>query len=63
PPQNLYRPRVSRVWHTTAQDSRGGNEGKEKRVAGCANAGPPPFAEALVRANLPELCAVREQAA
>ncbi len=35
-------------------------EGKEypktKQVARCGNAVPPPFAEALVRANLPELC-------
>lgn len=26
------------------------------QVARCGNAVPPPFAEALVRANLPELC-------
>lgn len=36
---------------------------KDKQVARCGNAVPPPFAEALVRANLPELCAAREQAA
>jgi DNA (cytosine-5)-methyltransferase 1 len=29
---------------------------KTKQVARCGNAVPPPFAEALVRANLPELC-------
>nr|DAH61102.1 MAG TPA: Modification methylase HhaI/DNA Complex-SPECIFICITY, CPG SEQUENCE, C5-METHYLCYTOSINE, NUCLEOTIDE [Caudoviricetes sp.] len=29
---------------------------KDKQVARCGNAVPPPFAEALVRANLPELC-------
>lgn len=29
---------------------------KAKQVARCGNAVPPPFAEALVRANLPELC-------
>ena len=27
---------------------------KDKQVARCGNAVPPPFAEALVRANLPE---------
>jgi len=29
---------------------------KAAQVARCGNAVPPPFAEALVRANLPELC-------
>ncbi|ALD79544.1 hypothetical protein M8D60_001057 [Escherichia coli] len=32
-------------------------------VAGCGNAVPPPFAEALVRANLPELCQQKQIAA
>ena len=36
---------------------------KAKQVARCGNAVPPPFAEALVRANLPELCAAKEGAA
>lgn len=31
--------------------------GKSKQVARCGNAVPPPFAAALVRANLPEWCA------
>ena len=30
---------------------------RTKQVARCGNAVPPPFAEALVRANLPEMCA------
>ena len=30
--------------------------GKTKQVARCGNAVPPPFATALVRANLPEWC-------
>ncbi|MBM7343746.1 site-specific DNA-cytosine methylase, partial [Pantoea coffeiphila] len=34
---------------------------KDKQVARCGNAVPPPFAEALVRANLPELCTTRDQ--
>jgi len=29
---------------------------KHEQVARCGNSVPPPFAEALVRANLPELC-------
>lgn len=33
---------------------------KSAQVARCGNAVPPPFAEALVRANLPELCQARE---
>jgi DNA (cytosine-5)-methyltransferase 1 len=32
---------------------------KKDQVARCGNAVPPPFAEALVRANLPELCGKR----
>lgn len=36
---------------------------KAKQVARCGNAVPPPFAEALVRANLPELCADKKGAA
>ena len=33
---------------------------KSSQVARCGNAVPPPFAEALVRANLPELCGMKE---
>jgi DNA (cytosine-5)-methyltransferase 1 len=33
---------------------------KAAQVARCGNAVPPPFAENLVRANLPELCGVKE---
>lgn len=33
---------------------------KSKQVARCGNAVPPPFAEALVRANLPELCITKK---
>jgi len=38
------------------QDCNGKRYSKAKQVARCGNAVPPPFAEALVRANLPELC-------
>lgn len=41
----------------------GNRYAKDKQVARCGNAVPPPFAEALVRANLPEMCLVREVAA
>ena len=33
------------------------------QVARCGNTVPPPFAEALVRANMPEMCEARERAA
>lgn len=36
---------------------------KDKQIARCGNAVPPPFAEALVRANLPELCQKKDVAA
>jgi len=32
---------------------------KAAQIAWCGNAVPPPFAEALVRANLPEMCGVK----
>ncbi|WP_206108365.1 DNA cytosine methyltransferase [Paenibacillus thiaminolyticus] len=38
------------------RDSEGNKYSKAAQVARCGNAVPPPFAEALVRANLPELC-------
>ncbi|MEB9370491.1 DNA cytosine methyltransferase [Bacillus cereus] len=34
---------------------------KKEQVARCGNAVPPPFAEQLVRANLPEMCVVAEE--
>lgn len=38
------------------KDNDGNTYSKAKQVARCGNAVPPPFAEHLVRANLPELC-------
>lgn len=38
------------------RDYKGNKYSKTQQVARCGNAVPPPFAEALVRANLPELC-------
>ncbi len=38
------------------RDSEGKSYPKSAQVARCGNAVPPPFAEALVRPNLPELC-------
>ena len=38
------------------RDADGKSYPKSAQVARCGNAVPPPFAEALVRANLPEMC-------
>ena len=43
------------------RDADGKSYPKGAQVARCGNAVPPPFAEALVRANLPELCEVQER--
>ena len=42
------------------RDHEGKRYPKAAQVARCGNAVPPPFAEALTRANLPELCTERE---
>ena len=62
-PAELYRAQGFPEWYIIDQDYRGVKYAKDKQVARCGNAVPPPFAESLVRANLPELCAAREQAA
>ncbi|EMX2208443.1 MULTISPECIES: DNA cytosine methyltransferase [unclassified Enterobacter cloacae complex] len=55
-PHELYRAQGFPEWYIIDQDYRGMKYAKDKQVARCGNAVPPPFAEALVRANLPELC-------
>lgn len=62
-PHELYRAQGFPEWYIIDQDFRGVKYAKEKQVARCGNAVPPPFAEALVRANLPELCQPKEIAA
>lgn len=62
-PAELYRAQGFPEWYIIDQDYKGTRYAKDKQVARCGNAVPPPFAEALVRANLPELCGQREQAA
>jgi len=42
-------------------DADGKEYPKSEQVARCGNAVPPPFAEALTRANLPELCGIRAE--
>ncbi|MFC0225653.1 DNA cytosine methyltransferase [Serratia aquatilis] len=62
-PRELYRAQGFPDWYIIDQDYRGKKYSKAAQVARCGNAVPPPFAEALVRANLPEMCVVREEQA
>ncbi|HAI50283.1 DNA cytosine methyltransferase [Atlantibacter hermannii] len=62
-PHELYRAQGFPEWYIIDRDYRGVKYAKDKQVARCGNAVPPPFAEALVRANLPELCGYRVEAA
>ncbi|ELK1314677.1 DNA cytosine methyltransferase [Escherichia coli] len=62
-PAELYRAQGFPEWYIIDQDYKGTRYAKDKQVARCGNAVPPPFAEALVRANLPEMCNMRERAA
>lgn len=55
-PRELYRAQGFPEWYIIDRDYRGVKYAKNKQVARCGNAVPPPFAEALVRANLPEMC-------
>ena len=55
-PHELYRAQGFPEWYIIDQDYRGVKYAKDKQVARCGNAVPPPFAEALVRANLSEIC-------
>lgn len=60
-PHELYRAQGFPAWYIIDRDYRGTKYAKDKQVARCGNAVPPPFAEALVRANMPELCTIRDQ--
>lgn len=63
-PHELYKAQGFPDWYIIDRDFRGVKYAKDKQVARCGNAVPPPFAEALVRANLPEMCgAGRSEAA
>ena len=55
-PQELYRANGFPDDYKIDRDYLGNEYKKSKQVARCGNAVPPPFAEALVRANLPEWC-------
>ena len=55
-PRELYRANGFPDDYKIDRDYTGREYGKTKQVARCGNAVPPPFAAALVRANLPEWC-------
>lgn len=62
-PHELYRAQGFPAGYIIDQDYRGKRYAKDKQVARCGNAVPPPFAEALVRANLPEMCSEQREVA
>lgn len=55
-PRELYAANGFPADYIIDHDYEGNKYGKTKQVARCGNAVPPPFATALVRANLPEWC-------
>jgi DNA (cytosine-5)-methyltransferase 1 len=60
-PHELYKAQGFPEGYIIDRDYRGQRYAKDKQVARCGNAVPPPFARALVEANLPEMCAARGQ--
>ena len=55
-PRELFRAQGFPEGYIIDRDADDRHYPKSAQVARCGNAVPPPFAEALVRANLPELC-------
>ncbi|WP_145537199.1 DNA cytosine methyltransferase [Yersinia alsatica] len=62
-PHELYAAQGFPSWYIIDRDYTGTKYAKDKQVARCGNAVPPPFAEALVRSNLPEMCIERKEVA
>lgn len=60
-PRELFRAQGFPEGYIIDRDADGKYYPKSAQVARCGNAVPPPFAEALVRANLPELCGTEER--
>ena len=60
-PRELFRAQGFPESYIIDRDTDGRSYPKSAQVARCGNAVPPPFAEALVRANLPELCSAEER--
>jgi DNA (cytosine-5)-methyltransferase 1 len=59
-PRELYNAQGFPMDYIIDRDYTGKEYPKSKQVARCGNSVPPPFAEALVRANLPELACKRK---
>lgn len=59
-PRELYNAQGFPADYIIDHDYTGKTYPKSKQVARCGNAVPPPFAEALVRANLPEMACRRK---
>jgi DNA (cytosine-5)-methyltransferase 1 len=55
-PHELFKAQGFPEDYIIDHDDKGNPYPKKEQVARCGNAVPPPFAEALTRANLPELC-------
>ncbi|MGN1133334.1 MAG: DNA cytosine methyltransferase [Oscillospiraceae bacterium] len=55
-PRELYNAQGFPPDYIIDHDYKGNVYPRSKQIARCGNAVPPPFAEALVRANLPEMC-------
>ena len=58
-PRELYNAQGFPADYVIDHDYTGKAYPRTKQIARCGNAVPPPFAEALVRANLPEMCGRR----
>lgn len=61
-PHELYAAQGFPEWYVIDRDYKGNKFPKSAQVARCGNSVPPQFAEALVRANVPELCVVKRVA-
>ena len=57
-PRELFNAQGFPADYIIDRDYKGKKYPKSAQVARCGNSVPPPFAEALTRANLPELCGV-----
>lgn len=58
-PKELYAAQGFPPDYKISRDFTGKEYSRKEQVARCGNAVPPPFAEALVRANLPEMCGMK----
>lgn len=62
-PRELFRAQGFPDSYIIDRDADGKAYPRSAQVARCGNAVPPPFAEALTRANLPDMCSMRVEAA